>query len=40
MYQSGGPMLPKNPRRAKEMLNNYNSNHKDKIKIDKVVWGK
>ena len=40
MYQSGGPMLPKNPRRAKEMLNNYNSNHKDKIKIDRVVWGK
>lgn len=40
MYMSGGPMLPKNPRRAKEMLNNYNTNHKDKIKIDKVVWGK
>ena len=40
MYMSGGPMLPKNPRRAKEILNNYNANHKDKIKIDKVVWGK
>lgn len=40
MYLSGGPMLPKNPRRAKEILNDYNSNHKDKIKIDKVVWGK
>ena len=40
MYLSGGPMLPKNPRRAKELLNDYNNNHKDKIKIDKVVWGK
>ena len=40
MYLSGGPMLPKNPRRAKEILNNYNNTHKDKIKIDKVVWGK
>ena len=40
MYLSGGPMLPKNPRKAKELLNSYNNNHADKIKIDKVVWGK
>ena len=40
MYQSGGPMLPKNPRKAKELLNEYNNSHKDKIKIDKVMWGK
>ena len=41
MYESGGPMLPKNPRRAKEILNEYNNTHKDKkIKIEKVMWGK
>lgn len=40
MYQSGGPMLPKNPRKAKELLNEYNNTHKEKIKIDKVMWGK
>lgn len=41
MYESGGPMLPKNPKRAKEILNEYNNSHKDKkIKIDKVMWGK
>ena len=41
MYESGGPMLPKNPRRAKEVLNEYNDSHKDKkIKIEKVMWGK
>lgn len=41
MYESGGPMLPKNPKRAKEILNDYNNTHKDKkIKIDKVMWGK
>lgn len=41
MYESGGPMLPKNPKRAKEILNDYNNSHKDKkIKIEKVMWGK
>ena len=41
MYESGGPMLPKNPKRAKEILNDYNNTHKDKkIKIEKVMWGK
>ena len=41
MYESGGPMLPKNPKRAKEILNEYNNSHKDKkIKIEKVMWGK
>ena len=39
MYESGGPMLPKNPRKAKEVLNEYNTTHKEKIKIDKVMWG-
>ena len=39
MYESGGPMLPKNPKKAKEVLNDYNNNHKEKIKIDKVMWG-
>ena len=41
MYESGGPNLPKNPRKAKEVLNAYNDTHKDKkIKIDKPMWGK
>ena len=41
MYESGGPNLPKNPRKAKEVLNEYNNNHKDKkLKIDKPMWGK
>ena len=41
MYESGGPNLPKNPRKAKEILNEYNNNHKDKkVKIEKVMWGK
>ena len=39
MYESGGPMLPKNPKKAKEVLNEYNNSHKEKIKIDKVMWG-
>ena len=47
MYESGGPMLPKNPKRAKnprkakEVLNAYNDAHKEKkLKIDKPMWGK
>ncbi len=41
MYESGGPKLPKNPRKAKEVLNAYNDSHKDKkLKIDKPMWGK